>query len=143
MSIWKLLRPSDKPEQQQIQTAETYDFLQFDPAQNPFLGLLIDYEFFFLKKNFSRKLKKDMRKTKSGSIIGLLGFSKKEEPRKTPRMSSMISNTIFKLDDKSDLESEGQQKKKRNKSGHWAYVKVTNQDTVPLIFDSIIECAIK
>ena len=74
--------------------------LHSESHKNIFSGFLIDFEFLYLKKNFSLRVKQRQNPAQSTFFGNLLGSSKTKV--KTKDMQGMVSSTIFTLNQSSN-----------------------------------------
>lgn len=98
----KLMDLSAKDDYQQLNIEaffKNHTILESQTHRNPFNGFLIDFEFLYLKKNYSLKIKENCTSPKTSILSGLLGPAKTKV--KTKDMKGMVSSTIFTLDQSS------------------------------------------
>ena len=111
--------------------------------KNPFNGFLIDFEFLFLKKNYSLKIKENVKPApKSNFLISLLGPSKTKV--KTKDMKGMISSTVFTLNqsiNNSVLSSSNQSDRSRSQSVFRISdeIELEEKEKNPLLLDYIVK----
>ena len=122
---------------------------------NQFNGLLIDFEFLILKKNFSSKVINVNKPPESKSFFDVLLGSSRKNIIKTKEMKGMVSSTVFTLDQsftsglKRSLSTQKNQKtgKNKNKSElqRWSNFRMPGIEKFPValqspfIFDFILK----
>lgn len=114
-------------------------FLHFSGTKNSFKGFLIDYEFLFLKKNFTKNLKKESPSIENSSFISGILSSKKAIKS---NMKGMMSSTIFALND-SQISSISQGRKDEMFPRKFMAIRISEEDKIPLMFDFLLEYALK
>ena len=88
--------------------------LESQAHKNAFSGFLIDFEFLYLKKNFSLKIKQKIKPQQQTFFGNLLGKSKTKV--KTKDMKGMVSSTIFTLNQSSTQSVLSFESKEENRS---------------------------
>jgi hypothetical protein len=112
--------------------------------KNSFNGFLIDFEFLYLKKNYSLKIKENIKTPeKSNFLISLLGNPKPKV--KTKDMKGMVSSTVFTLNQSithSVLSKSSNSDNTRNKSKSVFKlsdeIELKTKDKSPLLLDYIV-----
>jgi hypothetical protein len=124
---------------------KNHTLLNLKSQKNPFNGFLIDFEFLFLKKNYSLKIKENIKSPqKSNFFISFLGPPKPKV--KTKDMKGMVSSTVFTLNqsvNNSILSASNNSESSRIKSK--SVLKVPDEvqleakDKNPLLLDYIVK----
>jgi hypothetical protein len=108
---------------------------------NPFNGFLIDFEFLFLKKNYSFKIKEHSKKSSESSFFGGY-FNKSKQKIKTKDMRGMVTSTIFTLNQSevgSSTSSGSTRSRALSKLNIVQEKELTDEEKIPFLLDFIIK----
>ena len=122
---------------------KTHLFIESKVEKNTFNGFLIDFEFLFLKKNYSFKIK-DHSKNEKSFFGGYFGGSKTKV--KTKDMKGMVSSTVFTLNQsgtESNLTEQMSDTRSRAVSRFMISqeTKLDPKDQIPFLLDYIVKYA--
>lgn len=120
---------------------KSHSLIQSASDSNPFNGFLIDFEFLFLKKNYSLKIKEHSSKSGASKFFGGY-FGGSTRKVKTKDMKGMISSTVFTLNQSQSSGSEVESLSRSRAHSKFNLSReppLTDEERIPFLLDFIVK----